>query len=973
VVADRPTAYASAVQPEMGEPPGPPTVSGGADERRQVTVLFADLVGSTERASTLDPEDWHEILDAYQHRVAKVVTEHAGVVTQFQGDGVVCYFGYPQATETAATDALDAGLGIVVAVRDLTDTIPAELGVGSLEARVAVHTGVVVVAAADAGGVLRPADIFGEVPNLAARLQGEAAPGEVLASAATASLVAGLFEMDTLPPLQLKGFSHPAVAHRVLRRTGARSRLERGPLVAFIPRTAEWEWLETQWETARSGGTRTVVVSGEAGIGKSRLLLEFAGAVGSRGGQALTVYCNRADRLSPLQPFGTLMGSVPPRPEAAVSWILTQAGRGPTLLVVDDAHWADPSTLEVVDRLAATGATLLCALTARPEFSGHWAGATAGAHLVLDRLDVGDARALIDRVGGGPDLPRAVVDELVQRADGVPLYLEELTRSLRQQGDNYSVPIPATLHEVITARLDRLGEGKRVAQLAAVIGREFDATVLAQVAGIPSARLNAHLARLQEQAIVHQPERSGALWFRHALIHEAAYSSLIRQDRRTTHSRVADALLASGAAGAQPQVVASHLGAAGRSQEASDLWRRAASLARRHSRYREAAGHEREILQLLPGLAEEARPQVEMEARSRLAMSLATFDQRSEEALEEALAAQALARRAGDDRGVLQTYMVLIPGWQAQADYAAIDAALVDASHLARRLGDPWSESAVALLQAAIPAWRGRVTDALAGLTDALAASGMALSQTMRSLPRLNAPTALLRASVRIATALCLWLSGDATGAWWLADDALEFAADRRVLPARAVVAATAAVIAQLDGDRARAAELAEVALRLPDDVATLQWRRWAAVIRWWATEEGDHPEVPGPMLRPYFLTLVADKTADPGRAVGLLDDALEAARATGELFCEAEILRGRSRAHLRAGHRAPARADLESATEVARRQGARSLELRSLTDRLSLPGEGAAAPRLAELVAQLGERGPRHHLRAAARLLGDL
>ena len=322
------------------------------DERRQLTVVFTDLVGSTELAAALDPEDWHEVLDAYQHRVASIVTSHGGVIAQFQGDGAVAYFGYPEAVESAGRDSVAAGLAVVEEMARLGAEFPGDLGIGELQARAGIHTGEVVVAAVTAGGNERLPDLWGQVPNLAARLQAVAEPGQVVISGDTASLVSGYFEVSPLGALSLKGFAEPVPAFRVLRRSAARHRLEARPLTGFVSRSDALAWLGSEWDDAAKGAARLALVMGEPGIGKSRLLLEFSSGLAARGHTVRAAYCSRRGSLSPLQPFADVLGNPPATPMEVDAWAEDLTRSGPLLLMVEDAHWADPSTLEAVHLIA---------------------------------------------------------------------------------------------------------------------------------------------------------------------------------------------------------------------------------------------------------------------------------------------------------------------------------------------------------------------------------------------------------------------------------------------------------------------------------------------------------------------------------------------------------------------------------------------------------------------------------------------
>src|SRR6516165_8256096 len=421
--------------------------SAAPDERRQLTVMFTDLVGSTELASALDPEDWHEVLDAYQHRVASIVTAHGGVIAQFQGDGAVAYFGYPEAVESAGRDAVSAGLAVVEDMERLAAELPPDLHVRELHARAGVHTGEVVVAAITAGGNDRLPDVWVQVPNLAARLQ-------------------------AVPAL------------RVLQRSAARHRLEAKPLTAFVPRPDALTWLNAEWDQAVQGAARLGLVMGEPGIGKSRLLLEFGSDLSARGYTVRTVYCSRRGSLSPLQPFAEVMDARPATPHDVDAWAEQVSRSGPLLLIVEDAHWADPSTLEAVHLIARRSSPVLVLMSARPEIADD-PHVRPSSHLTLDRLGLEDAHDLLELVPETAQLEPEVRVALVGRAGGVPLFLEELARSLVDGAARLdTASMPATLSEVITARLDRVGDAKRVAQSAAIIGRTFDRHVLRAATGL---------------------------------------------------------------------------------------------------------------------------------------------------------------------------------------------------------------------------------------------------------------------------------------------------------------------------------------------------------------------------------------------------------------------------------------------------------------------------------------------------------
>jgi class 3 adenylate cyclase len=947
------------------------TASPEGPERRQLTVMFTDLVGSTDLASALDPEDWHDVLNAYQHRVAAIVTAHGGVIAQFQGDGAVAYFGYPEALESASRDALEAGMAIVGDIVRLGSELPPALGISDLQARAGVHTGEVLVAAVTAGGQERLPDVWGQVPNMAARLQAVGEPGQVVVSGETATLVAGFFELESLGALTLKGIGHPVLAFRVLERSRARNRLEARPLTLFVPRVEALDWLEDEWGQIGPEAGRLVVVSGEPGIGKSRLLFEFSAELLGRRYQVVTLLCSRRGSLSPLQPFGEVMGHVPATPQEAADWVEDRARVASTLLVVEDAHWADPSTLEAVHVVARSGLPVLVVMSARPEISDD-PHVRPDAELHLDRLSSDDARAMLERLPEAAQLKEDVREALVERADGVPLFLEELARGLAEGSQSTSSAMPTTLSEVITARLDRVGEAKRVAQAASVIGRSFDRQVLEAATGLDGPGLDAELHRLQEHAIIEPSPRSDEMQFRHALIHETSYRSVLRADRVRVHGAVGETLIASGRAEAQPEIAAYHLGAAGRATEAVPLWKKASHMARQNARFREAAGHEREVLALVGQLPEEERDPTELKSRSRLVLCLTAVDQSAPEALEESRRVEDLARQLGNREILLQNYMILVPWWQASAEYKTINKILLEARTEAEVLGDRWMLQLIDTYEGTIRIWQGMISEGLAQLRGSYESSGFPLDASLRDLPPMRSVELMALAAPRVATALACWLTGNTTEAWRIANDVLQCTTEREVPQAQAVAAVTAAIMAQLDGEREMVIKLAGEALHVADEVSTRQWRQWARSLQWWAGEGGEEPELPGPLLRPYFEMLLADDLlGGVERARALLDDGLDTARSTGEQFCEAEILRRRAGV-LRRGHQVETAArDYEEAVRVARQQGARMLELRALTDWVGLPGApDRVRVDLEACVAATAEGGPSRSLVEARRTL---
>ena len=523
-------------------------------ERRHLTVMFCDLVGSTTLAERLDPEELRELLANYQESCASVIGRFEGFIARYVGDGLLVYFGYPQAHEDDAQRAVRAGLGIVEAIKAL-DTSVNRPGV-SLAVRIGITTGVVVVGDIGSGERYEEKAVVGETPNVAARLQTLAEPGTVVIGAPTRRLVEGFFVCEDLGPQSFKGVSQAVAAYRVRGQSDAESRLDaaatRG-LTPLVGRDAEIGLLLQRWEQASDGDSQVVLLAGEAGIGKSRIVRGLRDRLEGQAHSRVLYYCSpyyqnsafypiidqferalrfdkddsAAQKLDKLEatladlglpvpalapPFASLL-SVPAENryaplglgpeqakkkmlEAVVSVLEAMASRQPLLMVVEDAHWLDPSSLEliglVIERLKS--ARLLLIVVFRPEFTSPWSGYANLTSLMLNRLSRRESVALISNVARGKALPNDVLTQIIDRTDGVPLFVEELTKTilesdlLQDAGDRYvlsgplpALAIPASLHDSLMARLDRLAPVKEVAQLAATLGRTFSHELLATV------------------------------------------------------------------------------------------------------------------------------------------------------------------------------------------------------------------------------------------------------------------------------------------------------------------------------------------------------------------------------------------------------------------------------------------------------------------------------------------------------------
>jgi class 3 adenylate cyclase len=665
---------------EAATPPRTPT----SGERRHLTVLFCDLVGSTEIASGLDPEEWREIVAGYHHAAAEAITRYGGHVAKYLGDGVMAYFGWPEAHDNDAERAARAGLAILDAISKLNhaSTQP------ELSARIGIDSGTVVVGAS-AG---KDTDVFGDTPNIAARAQAAAQPGAVLITAATHRLISGLFVVEGCGAQQLKGVAAPVELYQVIRPTGVRGRLAAArALTAFVGREEELRLLLSRWERIREGDGQVALVVGEAGIGKSRLVAEFHHRIREtphiwmesageqffentpfhavtemlsqwlelQGGVTVDERLGRLEKamapagLKPAEaaplvadllqlPAGdrypplTLTSEQKRRRllAALTGWVFAAAKLQPLVMVVEDLHWLDPSTLEFQELLADQGTTapLMLLYTARPEFRPPWPSRSHHTQITLNRLSVRNVREMIAQVAPRNVLAGETVDAVVARTGGVPLFVEELTRALLESGsEDIGRDIPVTLHDSLMARLDRMGPGKEVAQVGAVIGGEFSYELLHAVHPIAEAELQAALRKLTDAELLYvrgiAPDAT--YQFKHALIWDAAYGALLKSRRKELHRSVAQTIEVKFPAlkEAHPEVLPRHWTEADETEPAITEWSKAGKAAEARNAFKEASVSYQQALKLL-NLLPESRARASRTGANPLNRSGAYFHKR---------------------------------------------------------------------------------------------------------------------------------------------------------------------------------------------------------------------------------------------------------------------------------------------------------------------------------------------------------
>jgi class 3 adenylate cyclase len=650
-------------------------------ERRQLTLMFCDLVGSTALSARLDPEDLREVIGAYHRCVAEAVRRFDGFVAKYMGDGVLVYFGFPRAHEDDSERSVRAGLDIVAAVGRLD--APATR---KLQVRIGIATGLVVVGDLIGEGEAQERMVVGETPNLAARLQALAEPDSVVIAPATRRLIGDRFRLQTLGRHELKGLAEPVEAWAVEGVSASEGRFEAvgsGRLTGFVGREHELGLLIERWNLAQDGEGQVVLLSGEPGIGKSRILDELRGRLEAQHATSLRLHCSpyfvnsafypiidnferalrfarddtaeqKLDKLEALIvgqygrpredirfiasilsiPCEERYGAVAMTPQkfkdetlrTLVDTTTAIARRQPTVMLFEEMHWADPTTLEVIDLLIhrVKSVPLLMVLTHRPEFSSRWSHYGHVTALTLTKLTPPQCTAMVSRLCGGKALPADLFEQILGRTDGVPLFVEELTKSilesadLRDAGDRWeyagragTLAIPLTLRDSLMARLHRFAPVKEVAQIGAAIGREFSWELIAAVAPHSEPDLDHALAQLVESGLAFQQGTppDSVYTFKHALVQDAAYESLLRRRRQELHGKIARVIeeRLPHTAATEPELLAHHYTEAKRSDKAIPQWQKAGGLALGHMALIEAIAHLNKGLELADALPPSAK------------------------------------------------------------------------------------------------------------------------------------------------------------------------------------------------------------------------------------------------------------------------------------------------------------------------------------------------------------------------------
>lgn len=1016
-----------------------PTPNRSAGERRHLTVMFCDMVGSTALSEQLDPEELREIVRAYQQTCAEVINHFAGYIAQYLGDGLLVYFGYPTAHEDDAQRAVRVGLRIVAAIH-ASSLLTTRLA-RPLQVRIGIHTGQVVIG--DIGEGQREPLALGETPTIAARMQEIAEPDTVVVSDVTYRLIEGAFESQDLGPQVLKGLATPLPLYRIVREIPAPSRFEvtvtRG-LTPLVGRAQEVGLLVERWERVLEGEGQVVLLCGEPGIGKSRLVQELKERLRRQGVLQREFQCSPyhsnsalypvidhvqrllqfvreeapADTLKKLErvfaPYRFVRpASVPllaallslPHPEGypplnlspqrqkqntqdtVVAWLSEEAEHRPVLSVWEDLQWADPSTLELLSLFLDQVPTIrmLVLLTFRPEFIPPWAIRSHVSQMTLSRLPHKQAALLIERVARDKTLPAEVTQQVIKRTDGVPLFVEELTKMvlesgwLREAENHYELTrplpplaIPATLHDSLLARLDRLATTKEVVQLGAVLGREFSYDVLQAVSPLDDTALQKELTRLVEAELLYQkglPPQTRYL-FKHALIQDVAYQTLLKSRRQQLHQRVAQVLekqfptiLES-----QPELVAYHYTEAGLISQAVPYWHKAGQKAIERSANLEAVAHLSKGLELLSTLPDTPeRIQQELLLQIVIGVPLVATKGYGAAEVEKAYArARELCRQVGETP---QLFLVLHGLWRfylVRAELQTAQELATQLLQLAQRLQDP-----ALLLEAH---W------ALGLTLFNLGHFVLAQEHLERSIALYDAHqhhTHVFLYGQDPGVASLAWASWTL---WWLgypdqalkrSQEAVALAREQSYPHSLAGALDVAAQLLQFRREGQAVQETAEAAIALSNEQRFAMWSAVGMILRGWALAEQGRAEegvaqtrrgltawrdTGAKMAEPYFLGMLADAYRREGHseeALATVAEALNVVDQTGERFYEAELYRlkgelilqqwaGRGEQWAATNPSSPlpgphreAEACFQRAMEIARSQRAKSLELRSV------------------------------------------
>jgi class 3 adenylate cyclase/predicted ATPase len=992
-------------------------------ERRQVTVMFSDLVGSTSLSARMDPEDLREVLSEYQNCAVDIIHRFDGFVAKYMGDGLLIYFGYPQAHEHNAERAVQAGLELIAAIGSLQSS-------AALQIRVGIATGMVVVG--DLVGSEDAHEIVGQTPNLAAHLQGIAEPGTVIICDATRKLLGELFELKDLGRMDLKGIAvTPWAVQRVSSVASRFEALHATGLTELVGREEESALLLRRWLRAKSGDGQVVLLSGEAGIGKSRLVAALQENLVNEPHASLRVFCSPQHTDSALHPIiaqiegaaGLLPGDTPQAKldkldamlartstsienaalfaemlslpndgrypafeltaeqrrqktlDAFTAQVQSLADSAPVLMIFEDAHWSDPTSLEVLDRAVEQVASLraLLIVTFRSEFDAPWAGRPHVTTLTINRLAQRQVEVMIDNLVGSKALPARTRQDIIRRSDGIPLFVEEMTKDLLEAG---SVPaldaaapspavlapppaVPASLHSSLMARLDRLNDAKQVAQVGAAIGRTFSHALLAGVMRQPEAELESAFDRLVAAGLLfrHGVAPHATYVFKHALVQDAAYGTLLRKPRRALHARIAETLEGGfpDVVERQPELLAHHCTEGGLIEQAATLWGKAGQRSLERSALVEAAEQlARALAQiaLLPGTPARRREEIMlqialitplMHIKGYAAPETKAAAERARELIEQA---EALGEPPEDP---LLLFSVLHSFWTASFVAFDGDALREQASSFLRLAEQRKAKGPVMIGHRMMGSvlHTGALAEGRAHLDQAIALYDPAEHRALAT--RFGQDIRVAALSYR---SWALWLLGHPDAALLDASRAIEEARAIGQAPTLMYALVHALLIHIQCGDHAAAGAETDELVTLANEKGALFWRAQGLFVQGCVlagsgqAEDAIHMIAAGTTAwrsigstfwMPFYMSYLARAYADLGQfdsAWRCLGDAMSAAETTKERWYEAEIYRVAGEIALLSPSPDMVEAEdyFERALAIARAQQARSWELRAAT-----------------------------------------